>query len=71
MELRIGQIGHPIGSLTLVRVQCCPLREGHLDAVYHLFAYLRKHNIAAINLIKPCRILGENLFTTIHEKINK
>jgi len=24
-------------------------REGHLEAVYHLFASLRKHNSAAIN----------------------
>ena len=24
-------------------------REGHLDAVYHMFAYLRKHGSAAIN----------------------
>ena len=24
-------------------------RVGHLDAVYHMFAYLRKHNSAAIN----------------------
>ena len=64
----LGRTGHPIGSLTLVRVQCCPLREGHSDAVYHLFAYLRKYNSAAINLIQPCRILGENLFTTIREK---
>ena len=37
-------------------------REGHLEAVYYLFASLRRHNSAAINYDPTMSDSGENSF---------
>ena len=44
----LGRLDILLEVLLLSTFSAAPL-VGHLDAVYHMFAYLRKHNSAAIN----------------------